>query len=221
MLRALRHRDFRLLWIGQAVSLLGDGIYLVAIAWLVYDLSNAPGALPTPDLHDYANYVVKPELERVPGAGRIEVLASDTREIEVVLDPSRLAAADLSVEDVAGALKAQNQLLPAGRFAQAGQQLLSLASGLWTSADQIAAAPVAATKGGVVRVSDIGTVTQGSPDRTMLITGNGRDAVSISISQQIDANILSVKEGVDAVLGTLTRSLPSGIPIKLSPRVTL
>jgi MFS family permease len=43
--RALRHRDFRLLWIGQSVSLVGDGIYLVAIAWLVYDISNRPGAL--------------------------------------------------------------------------------------------------------------------------------------------------------------------------------
>ena len=45
MLRVLRHRDFALLWIGQAVSLLGDGIYVVAIAWLVYDISNAPSAL--------------------------------------------------------------------------------------------------------------------------------------------------------------------------------
>jgi hypothetical protein len=45
MLRALRHRDFRLLWTGQAVSLIGDGIYLVAIAWLVYDISNEPSAL--------------------------------------------------------------------------------------------------------------------------------------------------------------------------------
>ncbi len=45
MLRTLRHRDFRLLWMGQSVSLVGDGIYLVAIAWLVYDLSNEPGAL--------------------------------------------------------------------------------------------------------------------------------------------------------------------------------
>ncbi|MBN1527917.1 MAG: MFS transporter [Thermoleophilaceae bacterium] len=45
MLRPLRHRDFRLLWTGQAVSLIGDGIYLVAIAWLVYDISNSPGAL--------------------------------------------------------------------------------------------------------------------------------------------------------------------------------
>ena len=45
MLRALRHRDFALLSVGQAISLLGDGVYLVAIAWLVYDLSNAPSAL--------------------------------------------------------------------------------------------------------------------------------------------------------------------------------
>jgi MFS family permease len=45
MLSALRHRDFRLLWTGQAISLAGDGIYLVAIAWLVYDISNDPSAL--------------------------------------------------------------------------------------------------------------------------------------------------------------------------------
>src|ERR671911_1788977 len=45
MLRVLRNRDFGLLWTGRAVSLVGDGIYLVAIAWLVYDISNEPGAL--------------------------------------------------------------------------------------------------------------------------------------------------------------------------------
>jgi MFS family permease len=45
MLGVLRNRDFGLLWLGQAVSLVGDGIYLVAIAWLVLDISNEPGAL--------------------------------------------------------------------------------------------------------------------------------------------------------------------------------
>jgi MFS family permease len=45
MLRVLRNRDFGLLWLGQAVSLVGDGIYLVAIAWLVLDISNEPSAL--------------------------------------------------------------------------------------------------------------------------------------------------------------------------------
>jgi CzcA family heavy metal efflux pump len=171
------------------------------------------GPLPTPDLNDYASYVVKPELARVPGAGAIEVLATDTREIEVVLDPQKLAATGLAVTDVADALKAQNQLLPVGRFPQGGQTTLSMASGLWTSPGQIASAPIVIKGGATLRVSDVGTVTEGSPDRTLLVTGNGRDAVSISISQQIGANILSVKQGVDAAVETLRTSLPSGIHI--------
>ena len=171
------------------------------------------GPLPTADLNDYATYVVRPELARVPGAGQIEVLASDTREIEVILDPAKIAAAGLAVTDVAEALRAQNQLLPVARFSESGQQYLGLASGLWTSQEAIAAAPVAVKGGSTIRVADIGEVTPGSPDRTLLVTGNGRDAISISISQQIGANILSVKQGVDAALSQLRVSLPSGIHI--------
>jgi DHA3 family tetracycline resistance protein-like MFS transporter len=42
LLTPLRHRDFRVLWIGMTVSLIGDGIFLVAIAWETYTLWNAP-----------------------------------------------------------------------------------------------------------------------------------------------------------------------------------
>jgi MFS family permease len=45
LLAPLRHRDFRLLWTGMCISLLGDGVFLVAMAWQVYELSNAPAAL--------------------------------------------------------------------------------------------------------------------------------------------------------------------------------
>ena len=45
ILQPLRERDFALLWGGLTISLLGDGIYLVAVAWQVYDLSNTPSAL--------------------------------------------------------------------------------------------------------------------------------------------------------------------------------
>src|SRR4026208_298193 len=45
ILRPLHHRDFRLLWTGMTMSLMGDGIFLVALAWQVYELSNVPTAL--------------------------------------------------------------------------------------------------------------------------------------------------------------------------------
>jgi type IV secretory pathway TrbF-like protein len=44
-LRPLRHRDFALMWAGLSTSLLGDGVYLIAIAWQAYELSNSPTAL--------------------------------------------------------------------------------------------------------------------------------------------------------------------------------
>jgi CzcA family heavy metal efflux pump len=171
------------------------------------------GSLPTADLYDYANFVVKPEVARIPGSGIIEVQASDTREIEVIVDPGRLAAAELTIVDVSEALKAQNTIQPVGRFQEAGLQHLTLASGLWKDIDQIAQAPVKIKNGATIRVSDLGTVSRGAPDRTLLITGNGRDAVSMSISQQIGANVLELKAGLERVLANLANTLPAGIRI--------
>src|SRR5262245_41574571 len=171
------------------------------------------GTLPTADLYDYANFVVKPEIARVAGAGIIEVQASDTREIEVILDPAKLAAADLTVVDVSDGRKAQNTILPVGRCQESGLQHLTLASGLWKDVDQIAQAPIRIKNGATIRVADVGSVTRGAPDRTLLVTGNGRDAVVMTIAQQIGANILDLQAGVDSVLASLTKVLPAGIRI--------
>ena len=171
------------------------------------------GNLPTTELNDYALYVMRPALARVTGAGAIEVLASDTREIEVVLDPVKLNGAGLTVTDVSRKLKTQNQLLPVGRFAESGQQHLALASGLWTTVDQINQAPVIVKDGATIRINDLGTVTPGAPDRTLLVTGNGRDAVSLSISQQIGANILDLKAGIEQTLIDLAHTLPAGLQV--------
>ncbi|HEY4597590.1 MAG TPA: efflux RND transporter permease subunit, partial [Thermoanaerobaculia bacterium] len=75
---------------------------------------NLTGGLPTPDLNDYAFFVIRPALARVPGVGRVEVAATDTREIEVAADPDRLLAANLTIDDVVTALRASNRLAPVG-----------------------------------------------------------------------------------------------------------
>ena len=172
---------------------------------------NLTGGLPTPDLNDYAFFVIRPAVARVPGVGRVEVAATDTREIEVVTDPDRLLAANLTVDDVVTALRAANRLAPVGRYAAAGLEHLVLASALWGSAADIGRTPVAVRNGAAVRVADVAQVFPGAPDRTSLITGNGRDAAVVSISQQPGASILAVKAGIEATLAELAHSLPSGL----------
>jgi multidrug efflux pump subunit AcrB len=103
---------------------------------------NLTGGLSAAELHDYGFYVIRPALSRVPGVGQVGVLASDTREIEVVLDPSRMLAARLTVDDVAAALKGANLVQPVGHYPQNGVQHLVIASALWKSVDDIADTPV-------------------------------------------------------------------------------
>ena len=174
---------------------------------------NLAGGLSEAELRDYAFYVVRPGIARVPGVGLVEVMASDTREIEVVTDPARLLASGLTVADVAGALKAANQLAPVGRYSAGGKQYLVLASGLLPSIEALAQTPVLARGGATLRVADVARVFPGTPDRTSLVTGNGQPAALVNVSQQVGANILEVRDGVESRLRELTKSLPSGLTV--------
>jgi CzcA family heavy metal efflux pump len=172
------------------------------------------GGLPIADLRDYAFYLMRPAFSRVPGVGRVEVQASDTREIEVVADPARLLAAGLTLKDLGAALAAANQLAPVGRYDSGGRQYLVLASDAWHSVADVAGTPIAVRKGAALRVADVAQVFPGSPDRTTLATGNGRDAALITLSQQIDTDVLTVKAGIERALKeSIAPTLPSGLRI--------
>jgi CzcA family heavy metal efflux pump len=130
-----------------------------------------------------------------------------------VADPARLLASGLTVSELAQALKAANQVQPAARYPAGGKQYLVLASGLWKGMDDIPPTPVAVKAGAAVRVADVAEVFTGAPDRTMLVSGNGRPAAVVSVSQQIGANILEVRAGVEEAMRELARSLPSGLTL--------
>ena len=172
---------------------------------------NLTGPLSSADLYDYGFYVMRPALSRVAGVGNVEVLASDTHEIEVIADPAKLRAAALTIGDVADTLAASNQLAPVGRYPANGLLHLVVASGLWSSMQDIPPTPLVVKGGTTIRVSDVATVESGAPDRTSLISGDGKVAANISISQQIGANILQVRAGLEGALTGVARALPAGL----------
>jgi hydrophobe/amphiphile efflux-1 (HAE1) family protein len=174
---------------------------------------NLTGGLPSADLYDYAFYVMRPALSRVAGVGNVEVLSSDQPEIEIIADPARLNAAGLTIGNVADALQAANTLQPVGRYSAGGLLHLVLASGVWKGIEDIPPTPLVVKGGTTIRVADVARVERGAPDRMSLISGDGRVAANISISQQIGANILDVRAGIESVLTDLARTLPSGLKL--------
>ena len=162
-------------------------------------------------LFDIARYQLKPVLSRVPGVGRVIVQGADTREIEVVADPARLAAAGLTWDDLASAIRQGIAVDAVGRVARDYKQYLVVSAQEAHSAEDVANVVVR----GAVRVRDLATVTPGTEDHVRIVAGNGRPAALINITRQIGGNTVSIADSVARAVASLSRALPPGV--RLTP----
>ncbi len=150
------------------------------------------GNVPDADLRDYAVYNLRPALSRVPGVARVEVDATDTREISVIIDPQKALAHRLSLPEISDRLKATNNIASVGRLDENYQQYLILASSQFKSLDEIGNTVVSTDPANPVRLRDIAVIRQGTADRRTLVTGNGKPAAIVNVTRQIGGNIISV-----------------------------
>jgi CzcA family heavy metal efflux pump len=157
------------------------------------------GNVPDADLRDFAVYTLRPVFSRVPGVARVEVDASDVREISVVVDPQKALAHHLSLPEVADRLRATNNVVSVGRLDSGYQQFLVLTNTLFKSAEDIGSTVVSSDPQSPVRLREIAAIGEGVEDRKTLITGNGRPAAVINVTRQIGGNIVSVSEQVKAL----------------------
>jgi CzcA family heavy metal efflux pump len=173
------------------------------------------GDVPGADLRDQAYYVLRPLISRIPGVGIIEVQATDTRQIQVVVDPQKLVAHRLSLVDVADRLKATNEVTSVGKLPKNYLQYLILTTGQFTSLDQISNTVIDTQGTTPVHLSDIAEVRDGVEDRTVLVTGNGKPAALINISRQIGANILQIGTDIRNLIANLGSAIPNTLHISL------
>jgi len=154
------------------------------------------GNVPDVDLFDYALYNLRPLFSRVPGVGRVEVNATDTREISVIIDPQKALAHRLSLPEIADRLRAANNVSSVGRLDSNYQQFLVLTNSQFKSLEEVGNTVVSSEAQSPVRLRDIATIRQGTADRRTLVTGNGRPAAIINVTRQIGGNIISVSAQV-------------------------
>jgi CzcA family heavy metal efflux pump len=176
---------------------------------------NLTGKVPARDLRDLAVFDVRPLLSRVPGVANVEVLASEEREISVLVDPERLSAAKVSLDQVAEALDATNQVNSVGRLAKDYRQYLVLATAELASLDDVRNVVVAFRQQAPVYVRDVAEVREGVLDKTTLVSGDGQPAALVSVARQIHGNIIDVVDGARTAIEGFSASLPSTVRWKV------
>ncbi|HET9637501.1 MAG TPA: efflux RND transporter permease subunit, partial [Gemmatimonadaceae bacterium] len=161
-------------------------------------------------LYDIARYQLAPVISRVPGVGRVDVQGSDVREVEVIADPTRLAAQRLTYDDMATAIRNATGVTAVGRLPQDYRQYLIVAQQEAHSPDDIANVVV----GHGLRVRDVATVTLGTEDHVRIIAGDGKPAALLNITRQPGGSTLVLADSVASLARAMRPTLPPGVTLK-------
>ena len=165
------------------------------------------------ELRTVAETVVRRRLLAVPGVSQVIATGGDQKQYEVVLDPARLAAHQITLEEVERALTAANQNATAGFQVAQGQEYLVRGVGRLGDVDAIAAVNVKTTSAAPVLVRDVGIVREGAAIKRGEGSHNAKPAVIVGIQKQPAINTLELTERIEATLDDIQRALPPGVQI--------
>jgi CzcA family heavy metal efflux pump len=169
------------------------------------------GSMPVADMRDIALFRIRPLLRRIPGVARADIEAGDEREVSVIVDPRKLLAAKLTLDQVVEALQSTNRITSVGRLPMDYRQYLVLATGELSNLDAVRRVVVVFRNETPIYLGDIAEVREGVVDRTTLISGSGQPAAVVSVARQIDSSLVEVADAVDRALREYAASLPPAI----------
>jgi len=173
---------------------------------------NPDGTPITPtDLRTAHDWIIRPQLLRVPGVVEVNPIGGFKKEILVAPDPPRLLAFGLTYEDVLNGLRGNNQNRGAGFIEYNGAQWLMRIPGQAADAEDLANVVIAERDGVPVRISDVATVGIGRELRAGAATQNGREVVMSTVFMLIGENSREVANAVALKLEEIKPSLPPGI----------
>jgi cobalt-zinc-cadmium resistance protein CzcA len=173
---------------------------------------NADGTPVTPmDLRSVHDWIIRPQLLRVPGVAEVNPIGGYKKEILVAPDPAKLLAFDLSYTDVVQALQQNNENRGAGFIEHNGAQWLMRVPGQATNIADLRAIVVSEFDGVPIRIQDVANVGLGKELRSGAATQNGREVVMSTVFMLIGENSRAVAHGVATKLEEIKLGLPSGI----------
>jgi multidrug efflux pump len=162
-------------------------------------------------LYDSAATILQQKLSQLPGIGEVDVTGSALPAVRVELDPNKLAAYGIGLEDIRAALASANANSPKGVIENGTRRWQLYANDQASRGAQYRPLVVGYRNGNAVRLSDLGEVVDSVEDLRNAGFANGKPAVLVILYRQPGANIIDAIDGVRAALPQLLAALPGDV----------
>ncbi|HEY4029062.1 MAG TPA: efflux RND transporter permease subunit [Caulobacteraceae bacterium] len=164
-------------------------------------------------LFDSGQNFIRPALATVPGTAVPTPYGGRERQIQIDLDPVALESKGLSAEDVATAIAAQNQIIPAGTTKIGRYEYNVELNNSPVAVDELNDLPIKTVNGATIYIRDVAHVRDGSPPQRNVVRVNGGRAVLMSVLKSGSASTIAIVDGVKSIIPRLKQTLPASLKI--------
>ena len=154
-------------------------------------------------------------LARVNGVGTISVSGAPKREIQVYVDPDKLAAYGITVESISSTLAYENRNTPAGTIDIGSNTYSVRIEKEFKSAEEMLNVIVGSYNNAPIYLKDVATVNDGEQERLQKVFSNGQQGAMLTIQKQTDANTVQVIKGIKKELKKIQKDLPSDVQLNI------
>ncbi len=167
------------------------------------------------ELNDIAAYTIKPRLARLAGVSDVQISGGKVREYHVVVSPEKLNAHNVSLQQVADALKNSNILASPGFVEENHALELALVSGQAIAPEQLNSIVVAVVNNVPVKVSEVAEIADGTEPNYTIVNSNGQTAVALDVLRQPEANTVTVTDEIKSEFAAVQKELPKDVVVAL------
>lgn len=175
------------------------------------DKEKAPNAV---ELTNWADQVLKKRLENVRGVGSVTLVGGTKREINIYLNPQALESWGITPEQVATAIRNENQDFPLGAIQTRDQERVIQIEGRMKRPEDFGDIIVARKNGVPVRVNQLAKVTDGPQEIENLALYNGERSLVLSIQKAQDENTIAVVDALRKTIADIQPQLPAGVRLE-------
>ena len=182
----------------------------------LYNFSTDGSELNQVQLSNYIRTNIRDPLARVDGVSEVSIMGERNYSMRIWVDPVKLSALNITPEDVANAVRSQNQQAAAGavgtEFSHDSMQLKVNTLGRLKTVEEFGNIVVRAGNAGrLVKLKDIARIELGSEQYSNSSAYNGKESVALMIYRNDDSNAIEVVDRVNALLKDLSKTFPKGV----------
>jgi HAE1 family hydrophobic/amphiphilic exporter-1 len=167
------------------------------------------------ELFSLADENLRPRFEHLNAVGQVTLVGGQQQEVEVWVDPIKLAGRGLSLAQLQSAISQANASVPGGSLTDQERAYTLRLYGLVDQPEDLGRLTVGGTPDSPIQLQDVGTVKLGAKQQTQITRINGHPAVLLRLSQRNGANSTDVSVSVNQALPQIRADLPRGAAVRV------